>query len=256
MRSPERIFLFLLTLTISVFFGCGRNEDVTPPKVPDRVAEPQASAASIPVSSITPVAPDRGADPVVNPAGGNRPPKIVGVPFKNPLIHRGIDIEVMPEALDPDGDKVTLRFEWFINGEKQAELNASILPGDLFRKGDMVALRIVPSDGKAEGIPFTSQPFAVPNAPPRFVSSPPLQFQAQNYLYEARAEDPDGDALTYNLEAGPSGMAIDAESGKVAWRIGPEQAGIHTVRIVAQDPEGMKAVQEYTLTIRIEQEGK
>jgi hypothetical protein len=246
----KRMICMATALAVLALFGCGRKEETAPEKT-TVAASAETAMEREPAAQAAAAADDRSLDA---PAGGNKPPEVIAVPFKEPRIHRGVDIEVMPEGSDPDGDLVDFRIDWFINGERLADFNEPVLPGDRFQKGDRIALRIVPSDGKVEGLPFSGQPFNVPNAPPLFVSTPPLQFQAQSYVYEARAEDPDGDALTYRLEGGPQGMTIDADTGKVTWQIGQEQAGDHLVRIIAQDVEGVKAVQEYTLTIRIDKQ--
>jgi hypothetical protein len=252
----KRILCMAVILPLMALFGCGSKEEAVPEKPATSASASSKQLSVMPVEPVVPTpvsADDKESD---SAAGGNRPPKVIAVPFKESRIHRGVDIEVMPEGFDPDGDLVTFRFEWFINGEKLTDFQEPMLAGDRFRKGDRIALRIVPSDGKLDGLPFTGQPFTVPNAPPHFVSSPPMQFQAQAYVYEARADDPDGETLAYRLEAGPAGMTIDAGTGKVTWQIGQEQTGGHTVRIVVRDEEGLKAVQEYTLTIKIEkQEG-
>jgi hypothetical protein len=250
----KRILCMTVILAVSVLLGCDRKEEAVSEKLAVAASASSERGAALPVEPVVSAATVADSGGGGSSAGGNRPPRVIAVPFKEARIHRGVDIEVMPEGLDPDGDLVDFRYEWFINGEKLTDFDEPVLPGDRFQKGDRIALRIVPSDGKVDGLPFTGQPFTVPNAPPRFTSSPPQQFEAQTYLYESRAEDPDGEALTYSLEAGPPGMTIDAGTGKVAWQIGQEQAGDHLVKIVAQDAEGLKAVQEYSLIIRIEKQ--
>lgn len=256
MGTLKRTLCMVILLAAPVHFGCDRTEVAAPEKpavATSASSEREPALPALPAVSASATTAEV-AGGVESNAGGNRPPQVIAVPFREPRIHRGVDIEVMPEGSDPDGDLVTFRIDWFINGERLPDFNEPVLPGDRFQKGDRIALRIVPSDGKTDGLPFSGQPFAVPNAPPHFVSSPPLQFQAESYVYEARAEDSDGDVLTYRLEGGPPGMTIDADTGKVTWQIGQEQAGGHMVRIVALDNEGLKAVQEYTLTIRIEKQ--
>lgn len=235
-----------------LFFGCGREEPPGEKTAPASPVSPPQEPAGPPLPAGTPSPTVTiGQSATAAAPGGNRPPKVIAVQFKSPFIHRGVDIEVVPEGFDPDGDLVAYRYHWFINGEKLADLDGPVLAGDRFRKGDRVALRVVPFDGREEGTAFTGQVLTIPNAPPRFVSSPPLQFKGQVYAYDLKAEDSDGDLLTYSLEAAPSGMTIDSRSGGVTWEIGKDQAGEHPIRIVAQDEEGMRALQEYTLTIAI-----
>ena len=80
------------------------------------------------------------------------------------------------------------------------------------------------------------------------MTEPPREFSASQYVYQARAEDADGDPLEYRLEITPPGMTMDAE-GKITWTLDASAAGEHHIRIVATDSDGAKAVQDYTLRI-------
>lgn len=185
--------------------------------------------------------------------GGNRPPRVLSVAFENPYVHRGVDIQVVPEVVDADYDEVLLQYRWFINDEELIDLDSPTLAGDQFYKGDKIALWVIPSDLDGEGAIFYGTAFEIPNAPPAFVTSPPLDFRATNYAYVAQATDPDDDPLTYFLEEAPEGLLIDNETGQMAWTIGADSVGSHQVKIVAQDIEGARAVQEYTLTLSSEE---
>ncbi|MCK4621697.1 MAG: hypothetical protein KAT62_05715 [Desulfuromonadales bacterium] len=181
----------------------------------------------------------------------NSPPRIVSVAFVAPYIHRGVDIEVIPEAEDADDDDISIQFRWFLNGTELLENNTSLLEGDRFSKGDRIALWVIPSDQESEGAIFYGAEFEIPNAPPEFTTSPPLSFEATEYVYSAQASDPDGDQLNYLLESAPEGMTIEGETGDIHWSINEKDAGDHVIKIVAQDAEGARAVQEYSLNLSI-----
>ena len=184
------------------------------------------------------------------PAGRqNSPPEITAVSLKNPYVQRGEDIEVLPEGADPDGDLVFFRYFWHVNGQLIEDNDEPVLAGDRFKKGDKIFLRVVPSDGKMEGEAFTSKEITIPNAPPVFISEPPLRFGARTFEYCAQADDPDGDILSYSLETFPAGMTIDSQSGQITWRVGAAQSGEHRIRILAQDADGARVYQEFVLTI-------
>jgi hypothetical protein len=181
----------------------------------------------------------------------NSPPKVISVPFVDPHVSRGGDIVAEPEGVDVDGDRIGYRFLWTINGSEVIGNDSPVLSGERFRKGDRIDLTVIPYDDEGDGVPFNGAEFTVPNAPPVFVSSPPLQFQARVYAYEARADDPDGDSLTYSLESAPPGMTIDGGTGDIRWEIKPQDAGEHRIKIVARDDEGMRAFQEFNLNLTI-----
>jgi len=182
---------------------------------------------------------------------GNSLPEIVALPFVDPHIKAGVDIEVIPEAFDPDGDFVDFRYSWKLNGEELPDLDSPVMSADRFRKGDRIFLTVFPRDQDGEGEPYRGLEFVIPNAPPVFVTVPPKEFTGFQYTYEAHAEDPDGDVLEYYLESAPSGMTIDNGSGSITWQVTRQDAGEQRVRVVARDEEGMRAIQEYTLVISI-----
>jgi hypothetical protein len=181
---------------------------------------------------------------------GNSPPAVASVSFKPEIIYRGIDITAVPVGSDPDGDNVLFNYRWSINGEDLSD-NSAVLPGVRFKRGDRIILTITPYDSDNTGEPFITNPIIIPNAPPRFISTPLTSFKGGTYTYQSRAEDPDEDQLTYSLVSGPQGMNVDPQSGEVSMKIGKEHSGNHEIEIAAQDPQGMKADQKYTLNLTI-----
>jgi len=182
----------------------------------------------------------------------NAPPEVVAVPFREAHIHRGIDIEVIPEGADIDGDPVMFHYAWVINGE-DVFLDSPLLPGDRFHRGDRISLNVTPYDAEGEGRVYRGREFIVPNALPEFTSTPPLKFKSGIYSYQASAEDADGDVIHFSLELVPEGMSIDSRTGEVSWPVRKDQAGEHQVVIVAEDVEGARAFQNYSITISREE---
>ncbi len=69
------------------------------------------------------------------------------------------------------------------------------------------------------------------------------------YTYDVEATDPDGDALTYSLDAAPTGMTINPATGLISWPVTPGEAGEHNVVVRVTDPDGAFHTQSYTLRI-------
>ncbi len=178
----------------------------------------------------------------------NSLPVVTSLMFSPEFIYRGVDITASPVGFDADGDLVRFTYKWSVNGEELSEITP-VMRGDRFKRGDRVSLVIIPYDNEGEGVPFISKPIIIPNAPPHFVSTPPAEFQAETYVYQAVAEDPDGDILTYSLVSAPQGMTIDARTGMITMKIMKEHAGTHPIEIVVQDPEGTRVSQQYSLTL-------
>ena len=64
-------------------------------------------------------------------------------------VFRGSGIEFDEVREDADGDDVSLRYAWSVNGEVVS--SSETLEGGWFDKGDTVSLAVTPSDGDAEG---------------------------------------------------------------------------------------------------------
>ena len=80
---------------------------------------------------------------------------------------------------------------------------------------------------------FSLQVGAVNNTGPNITSVPPLSARATfEYQYQVAANDPDGDPLTYTVEAGPAGMTID-NSGLLSWT--PAVSGMENVLVRVSD---------------------
>lgn len=181
----------------------------------------------------------------------NSLPRVSRVRLENPRISHGSDLAVSVEGADPDGDALSFRYNWQVNGEELHWERGPLLPGDKFRRGDKIGLRVTPHDGKEDGLVFNTPDWTVGNAPPSFVSTPPQTLQGEIYRYQVQADDPDGDPLSYELEAGPRGMQIDPRSGLLSWTFAKSDSGEHSIRIVAKDPEGLGVYQQFSLELTL-----
>lgn len=184
---------------------------------------------------------------------GNAPPRVTRVILPQPKVYRGVDLTTQVLGDDPDGDAVSYRYAWSVNGENLFWEDGPQLSGDKFRRGDRVVLQVTPFDGKVSGKPFKGVDLVIENAPPKFNSSPSQQFQGMSYHYAAHAVDPDGDRIIYGLETAPPGMAIDPDGGVINWTVDPKGAGDYKVRIVAEDGRGAADIQEFTLGLSFKQ---
>ncbi|MGH7273273.1 MAG: Ig domain-containing protein [Nitrospiria bacterium] len=182
----------------------------------------------------------------------NSPPSVLSVALNPPdRIYRRVDITAIPNGVDPDGDQVSFQYQWVINGEASPTENSAVLRGDLYKRGDKVSVKVTPFDGEGPGEIYKPLPIIIPNAPPRFTSSPPMEFKSFTYTYQAAAEDVDGDTITFSLASAPAGMTIEPETGRIDWKISRGDTGDHTIEVVAEDGFGGKVFQKYTLSIAI-----
>ncbi len=176
----------------------------------------------------------------------NAPPNVSSVSISPRPFYKGQDIKARVEALDADGDGVSFKYEWSVNGEKVYDADGDVLPAGTFSKGDAVAVTVVPFDGETEGEPFTADAGKVANSAPVFSSAPPSGFSGV-FIYKPVLSDPDGDGAAISIERGPEGMT--AADGKVEWRPRDEQKGSFEVTIAADDGFGGRALQTFELKV-------
>ena len=69
------------------------------------------------------------------------------------------------------------------------------------------------------------------------------------FAYHAQAIDADGDSITYELTAGPSGITLDPETGLLSWTPVNAQRGDQRLELKALDGQGGETLQTLNLTV-------
>lgn len=70
------------------------------------------------------------------------------------------------------------------------------------------------------------------------------------YRYDADAVDPDNDPLIYSIVDGPGGLIINSDTGALLWAASPDQVGVHSVTLSADDGRGGVATQSYKIDVQ------
>ena len=90
----------------------------------------------------------------------------------------------------------------------------------------------------------------VNRAPSEFTSTPLEQISASDtFRYDANADDPDGDGLTYSVASGPEGLQVDGQTGSVVWETAAIDVGNHNVILQATDTHGLSSAQAFTVQV-------
>lgn len=153
------------------------------------------------------------------------------------------------DVMDPDGDSFLVTYRWSKNDKVVLEGESHELDIADLKTNDTIQVEVVAKDGTATGKAVVSNVFSMNNTPPTIVSSPASAKQEGQYAYQVQAQDQDGDALTFNLEVAPPGMTIHTQTGLVQWTPGADTKGSHRVRVIAKDPKGGFATQEFDLSL-------
>jgi len=148
----------------------------------------------------------------------NSPPVITSVQIlsENPTIETELHLNV--QGHDPDGDSMTYRLQWIRNDNDIPGENKNTLSGKGLKKGDAIQVRVIPSDGKAEGKPFVSAPVRILNSPPVILQvdlEPKTVYASDNLKAQVKGFDADGDFLYYVYQWEKNGTILPEERSDV-----------------------------------------
>lgn len=183
----------------------------------------------------------------------NSPPQVTGITIDPELPRRNSTLKARIEASDPDGDTIAFSYQWIKNGAELMGETSETLRDLTLKKGDKIALRVTAYDMKSTGDEVISREIVILNSAPVITSSPKAQkMKSTLYRYQVVAEDPDGDPITFSLSpSSPQGMTIGPQTGLIQWKIGRNDAGTHTIEIIAADGDEGRCTQKYSLTIKL-----
>lgn len=246
----NRYFPFLLFAFLIAALACGRgdtqNRERSRSNLPSKTVSEEREAAS------NAEYPEGESNERAEPREDeNTPPqvtsiKIVSVSDSDPK--QGFRAVV--EARDPDGDEISLRYQWKKGGENIVGATGEVLEWqEDFKKGDNISVEVIPFDGKVEGVWKAEGAFSIPNSPPKIVSEPDGRMEGGKFIYTVKAEDPDGDPIGFTLKNAPKGMSIEPATGTITWGFNEKDAGEYKVEIIASDPDGGKAIQILNLNV-------
>ena len=170
----------------------------------------------------------------------NSPPVITSVSILPEKPTRENDLGVTVQGNDPDQDSITYLYQWIKNDAEMAGENRNLLRSGTFKKGDLILVKVVPSDGKGEGKPFLSNPVKILNSPPilQEVSIEPKIASAREDLKVVlKGSDPDGDFIYYTYRWEKTGMVLTDEGKEILERNRFKKGDSITVTVTPDDRE-------------------
>jgi len=159
-----------------------------------------------------------GSDTTSRRPRTNSPPVITSVRIFPDNPTKETELHVNVEGHDPDGDPMAYRFQWIRNDINVQEENKNILSYKDLKKGDLVRVRVTPTDGKVEGEPFLSPSVRILNSPPVVleVDIEPKQAYATDTLRaRVKGSDVDGDFVYYMYQWEKNGTVLAEERSGV-----------------------------------------
>ncbi len=200
----------------------------------------------------------------VMPAGSNSPPSLAGMPRQT--VESGRWIKFVPEAYDPDGDR--LRFE-ALNRPGWARVS----PGNGTFAGNPGAadiglysdIMVVATDGESAARlpPFsiavvnrkparsTANGTGGDNTPPVISGEPDTAaVTGAPWEFTPGATDPDDEFLTFAIENRPAWASFSSSTGRLAGTPGPDDAGSYPgIRISVTDGTATAALGAFTIEV-------
>lgn len=230
---------------VSVLGGCNADkEELVNAPVTEHISTETSSAPSDESTSTPPEREEAtSAAPAVTVL-----PKVLSLKLEPALVFPGTMVTAVVETSEPQADSISLDYSWERNGEPVSGQNLEELDTSEFRKGDVLVVLVTPSAGGLTGETQRSRPVVVLNRPPEITSTPAPTITDGLFTYVVTADDPDGDKLSFALEDAPSGMNIDAASGKIDWVVPTEFDGKIQVRVVVSDGDA-KAFQSFAMNV-------
>jgi hypothetical protein len=106
---------------------------------------------------------------------------------------------------------LTYRYQWIRNEEELPGGNASTVKCQNFNKGDLIQVKVIPSDGKVDGESFLSAPVKISDTPPVIEEihiEPKLPYANSDLKAVVKSSDSDGDSINYLYKWEKNGIAL------------------------------------------------
>ena len=81
----------------------------------------------------------------------NSPPLINSITILPEKPKKESELNLSIQSKDPEGDPITYTYQWMRNDEEMIGEDRNTLKSGNFKKGDLIRVKVTPSDGKTEG---------------------------------------------------------------------------------------------------------
>jgi len=133
----------------------------------------------------------------------NSPPFIASIRILPENPNQESILSLVIQSKDPDGNPVVYHYQWLKNSAEIIGGEKDTLKCNDLKKGDLIRVKVTPSDGKVNGEPFLSSPVKIPNSPPVIQEvriEPKVAYANDDLKVFARGSDADGDSIQYTYQ--------------------------------------------------------
>jgi hypothetical protein len=151
----------------------------------------------------------------------NSPPQTASVKILPEAPNKESLLSLVIESYDRDYDRILYRYQWLRDDEEIDGGNKEILRDVHLKKGDLIRVKVTPSDGKTEGQTFLSQPVKILNSIPTIKEiriEPRIAYANCDLKAFVKSYDADGDSVNYTHKWEKNGVALSEENTEILLR--------------------------------------
>jgi hypothetical protein len=173
-------------------------------------------------------------------------PKLLGFEPERPVAGEAIKVKVTFASEPSEGPPLTYR--WKVNDQVIQE---AVSPEIRYptKRGDVVEAAVFLGDTRDETRAFRKV-LTVVNSPPAIKRSDERMDESGHYIAHFEISDPDGDAVTLELQKGPEGMTLEGEKRELRWSPPDGMKGTFAVEVLTSDNAGAHLLYSYSLTLK------
>ena len=172
----------------------------------------------------------------------NSPPVITSVTITPEKPTIGSELSLSIQSNDPEGEPITYQYQWIRNDEEITGENESTLKKGNLRKGDLIRVRVTPSDGKVTGTPFLSSPVKIHNSLPVIQEvwiEPKVAYVTDNLKAIVKSSDLEGDFIYNNYQWEKNGSVLSDERKEILEKGRFKKGDSIVVTVTPEDREAL-----------------
>jgi hypothetical protein len=170
----------------------------------------------------------------------NSPPVITSVSILPENPNKENELSLVIQGNDPDGDPITFHYQWIKNDGDMIGENKNTLKPENLGKGDVIQVKVTPSDGKESGKPFLSPAVKILNSAPviqELSIEPKMPSVRDDLKVSMKSFDADGDSIYFAYQWEKNGVVLMDERKEILERGRFRKGDSFTLTVIPDDRE-------------------